>query len=85
MKDKSCSALLNANRIGGGDVPPCVGVKSSALPEVQASFLMENSHTGVSTRNALLVKCSVAINKEERNSKINKYAALVCNAYHLWS
>lgn len=78
MMDKSCAALFNANRIGGGDVPPCVGVKSSALPEVQTSFLMENSHTGVSTRNALL-------DKEERNFKINIYAALVCNAYHLWS
>lgn len=53
MKDKSCSALLNANRIGGGDVPPCIGVKSSALPEVQKPVLAEDSDTGVSTRNAL--------------------------------
>lgn len=51
MKDKSCNALLNANKIGGGDVPPCVGVKSSALPEVQKPLFAENSNTGVSTRN----------------------------------
>ncbi len=52
MKDKSCNALLNANRIGGGDVPPCVGVQSSALPEVQKPVLAANSDTGVSTNNA---------------------------------
>ena len=52
MMDKSCAALFNANRIGGGDVPPCVGVKSSALPEVRKLFLAENSDTGVSTSNA---------------------------------
>ena len=52
MKDKSSNALLNANKIGGGDVPPCIGVKSSALPEVQKPLLAENSDTGVSTSNA---------------------------------
>lgn len=51
MKDKSSNALLNANKIGGGDVPPSVGVKSSALPEVQKPLLAENSNTGVSTSN----------------------------------
>lgn len=51
MKDKSSNALLNANKIGGGDIPPCVGVKSTALPEVQKSLLAENSDTGVSTNN----------------------------------
>lgn len=51
MKDKSCNALLNANKIGGGDIPPCVGVKSSVLPEVQKPLLAENSDTGVSTNN----------------------------------
>lgn len=49
MKDKSSNALLNANKIGGGDVPPCVGVKSSALPEVKKPSLAEDSDTGVST------------------------------------
>lgn len=52
MKDKSSNALLNANKIGGGDVPPCIGVKSSALPEVQKPLLAENSDTGVSISNA---------------------------------
>ena len=52
MKDKSSNALLNADKIGGGDVPPCIGVKSSALPKVQKPLLAENSDTGVSTNNA---------------------------------
>ena len=51
MKDKSCDALLNADKIGGGDIPPCVGVKSNALPEVQKLLLAENSDTGVTTNN----------------------------------
>lgn len=53
MKDESCTALFNANRIGGGDEPPCIGVESGALPEVQMPVLTENSNTGVSTKNAL--------------------------------
>ncbi len=52
MKDKSSNALLNANKIGGGDIPPCVGVKFNALPEVQKLLSEENSNTGVSTNNA---------------------------------
>lgn len=52
MKDKSSNALLNADKIGGGDVPPCIGVKSGVLPEVQKPVLAENSDTGVSTCNA---------------------------------
>lgn len=52
MKDESSNALLNADKIGGGDDPPCIGVKSSALPEVRKLFLAENSDTGVSTSNA---------------------------------
>ena len=51
MKDKSCDALLNADKIGGGDIPPGVGVKSNALPEVQKLYLATNSKTGVSTSN----------------------------------
>lgn len=54
MKDESSNALLNADKIGGGDVPPCIGVKSSALPEVQKLLLAENSDTGVSTNNVPL-------------------------------
>lgn len=52
MKNKSSDALINANKTGGGDIPPCVGVKSSALLEVQKPLSAENSHTGVSTNNA---------------------------------
>lgn len=52
MKDKSSNALLNADKIGGVDVPPCIGVKSGALPEVKKPLLAENSETGVSTSNA---------------------------------
>lgn len=52
MKDKSSNALLNADKIGGGDVPPCIGVKSGALPEVQQPLWAENSDTGVSTNSA---------------------------------
>ena len=52
MKDKSSNALLNADKIGGGDVPPCIGVKSGVLPEVQKPVLAENSDTGVSTNSA---------------------------------
>ena len=48
----SSNALLNADKIGGGDVPSCIGVKSSALPEVQKLLLAEDSDTGVSTNNA---------------------------------
>ena len=54
MKDESSNALLNADKIGGGDVPPCIGVKSSAPPEVQKLLLAENSDTGVSTNNVPL-------------------------------
>lgn len=56
MKDKSCTALLNANRIGGVDIPPSVGVKTNALPETQESFLTNDLHIGVSTRSVLLSK-----------------------------
>lgn len=59
MKDKSCDALLNANRIGGGDVPPRIGVKSSALPKVQKQLLAANSDTGVSTNNVPSVNRSL--------------------------
>lgn len=84
MKDKSCSALFNANGIGGGDIPPSVRVKSDILPEVRLSFFAENSHTGVSTKNAQDGTISYSYSKKE-SSKIITYAALVCNAYNLWS
>ena len=35
--------------IGGGIIPPCIGLTTNALPEVQPSAMPENSHIGVST------------------------------------
>lgn len=37
---------------GSGEFPPCAGLTSNALPEVQ-SYVAKNSQTGVSTKNAL--------------------------------
>lgn len=45
-------ASNNVKTSGGGNVPPCTGLTSDALPEVQKPVLAENSDTGVSTRNA---------------------------------
>ena len=39
---------------GGGEFPPCAGLTSNALPEVQSTMSAESSQTGVSTENALL-------------------------------
>ena len=44
-----------ANTHGGDIVPPCTGLTSDALPEVLKLTMVENSDTGVSTRNALSV------------------------------
>ena len=68
-KEKSCTALLNANRIGGGDIPPCVGVKTGALPEVHKPLLAENSDTVVSTRS---VNPSTRTNEINNNKTIEK-------------
>lgn len=43
----------DVNSQGGGYCPPSTGLASDALPEVQKPVVVENSHTGVSTRNAL--------------------------------
>ena len=40
---------------GGGELPPCAGLTSNALPEAQSTVAAESSQTGVSTKNALLV------------------------------
>ena len=37
---------------GGGELPPCAGLTSNALPEAQSTVSAESSQTGVSTRNA---------------------------------
>lgn len=42
-----------ANTHGGDIVPPCTGLTSDALSEVLKPMMVENSDTGVSTRNAL--------------------------------
>lgn len=39
---------------GGGEFPPCVGLASNALPEVQSIVSAESLQTGVSTNYALL-------------------------------
>ncbi len=43
----------DVNTHGGSESPPCIGLASDALPEVQKPVLAKNSRTGVSTRNAL--------------------------------
>lgn len=43
----------DVNSQGGGYCPPSTGFASDALPEVQKPVVVENSDTGVSTRNAL--------------------------------
>lgn len=45
-------ASKNANTQGGGIEPPCTGLTPDVLPEVQKPITAENSHTGVSPRNA---------------------------------
>ena len=49
------NASIDDNTHGGGEIPPCTGLTPDVLPEVQEPVLAENSQTGVSTRNALLV------------------------------
>lgn len=56
MKNKLNVALFNADTLGGGTPPPCVGIKSCVLPEVQEPLLAKNSDTGVSTSSARTAK-----------------------------
>ena len=44
----------DGHTLGGGEFPPCAGLTSNALPEVQSTISAESSQTGVSTKNALL-------------------------------
>lgn len=46
-------AIKSANTQGGGLIPPCTRFTPDALPEVQKTVLVEDSNTGVSTKNAL--------------------------------
>ena len=54
-----------ANTHGGDIVPPCTGLTSDALPEVLKLTMVENSDTGVSTRNAHIASKSKAQKEEE--------------------
>lgn len=40
------NASIDDNTHGGGEIPPCAGLTSNALPEVQEPVLAENSQTG---------------------------------------
>ena len=44
----------DGHTLGGGELPPCAGFTSNALPEAQSTISAESSQTGVSTKNALL-------------------------------
>lgn len=46
-------AFGDINAYGGDESPPCIGLTSDALPEVQKPALAEKSHRGVSTKNAM--------------------------------
>ena len=48
---------------GGGEFPPCAGLTSNALPEVQSTMSAESSQTGVSTSNHQLLLVDLSIGK----------------------
>ena len=53
MKVDECPSS-DGHTLGGGELPPCAGLTSNALPEAQSVVSAESSQTGVSTKNALL-------------------------------
>ena len=59
---------------GGGELPPCAGLTSNALPEAQSTVSAESSQTGVSTRNALLSTKT----KQQKKEEIPHWYALRC-------
>ena len=59
---------------GGGELPPCAGLTSNALPEAQSTVSAECSQTGVSTRNALLSTKT----KQQKKEEIPHWYALRC-------
>lgn len=61
------SAYKYANTQGGGIEPPCTGLTPDALPEVQKPITAENSHTGVSPRNAQSANKATVIKKAKQN------------------
>lgn len=50
---------------GGGELPPCAGLTSNALPEAQSIVSAESSQTGVSTRNAHIASKPKAQKEED--------------------
>lgn len=50
---------------GGGELPPCAGLTSNALPEAQSIVSAESSQTGVSTRNAHIASKPKAQKEDE--------------------
>lgn len=66
----------DVNTKGGGIIPPCTGIKSDALPEVQKPILAENSQTGVSTKNVLLGTL-LNLNKNKTKNVSHWYALRV--------
>lgn len=67
-------ASKNANTQGGGIEPPCTGLTPDVLPEVQKPITAENSHTGVSPRNAQSANKVTVIKKAKQ--KPHWYALL---------
>ena len=59
-------AYKYANTPGGGIIPPCTGLTPDALPEVQKPVSAENSHTGVSPRNAQSANKTTVIKKAKQ-------------------
>lgn len=59
-------AYKYANTQGGGIIPPCTGLTPDALPEVQKPVSAENSHTGVSPRNAQSANKTTVIKKAKQ-------------------
>ena len=53
MKIDECTSK-EVHTSGGGELPPCAGFTSNALPKAQSTVSVESSQTGVSTKNALL-------------------------------
>ena len=50
---------------GGGELPPCAGLTSNALPEAQSTVSAESSQTGVSTRSVHILGKSKVQKEEE--------------------
>ena len=49
MKIDECTSK-EVHTYGGGELPPCAGLTSNALPKAQSTVSVESSQTGVSTR-----------------------------------